>query len=169
MRDTDRTAFVATLNGLAAIKPNMRLTKEAIALWWRCMRHWRIEDFERAAEHLALTEEFAPSPYHFENLRRAGRPKAGEAWAAVLSAVRKGRHLETARPVVDGFTDCVVECIGGYVAIGMSTAENTHFLERRFAEHFDSLVDAELTREAVPQIASEPAPRRISGPRRLIG
>lgn len=172
MISSEKTEFTKQLLGLASVKPGKELTKAGIDIWWNAMNHWSLEDFKTAAALLARTVEFMPSPFHFEQLRKAGRPTSGEGWARALQWARTGGHRggpfvdDTLRP--DAMTDRTVAAIGGYEAIAMSPSEKTHFLERAFAEHFESIQDAADTRAAVPQIATEGTNvTSISGARRI--
>jgi hypothetical protein len=151
MQPEDKPKFLATLNGLAAIKPGAKLTAESLTLFWNALSHWSIEDFTAAASQLARTSEFMPNPYHFEQLRKAGRLTAGEAWASALEIARLGlyRHGHVHS---DPNTEAAVRAIGGYKAIAMSSTDQTPFLERRFAEHYAAISDAEDVRQAVPQL-----------------
>ena len=111
-------------------------------------------------------------PKDFENLRKAGRATAGEAWATAVAACgscHSAQGFTSGGTSGDPFIDRVVRAIGGYRAIAQCDTEKLHFLERRFAEHFESMQDAEDTREAVPQIASTFVPRlKNSGPRHAL-
>ena len=134
---------------MSAIKPGKDLTTEALDMFWAAMSSWTIEDFRAAANHLAANCEFMPNPYHFNQLRKAAKPTAGEAWAKVLDAVRHSTYANGIDPLIDR----AVRAIGGYRAVGMTTDDGLPFMERRFAEHFETIEDAESTRESVPQIA----------------
>lgn len=156
MTPKDKPDFIKQLIGLAAVKPGKDLTPEAYEIWWNAMQDWSLEEFKQAAAHLAKSVEFMPSPYHFEQLRKAGRPTAGEAWEkarkACGSAIQYGQvtHNGTCG---DPTIDAAVRAIGGYGVIAMCDTDKLHFLERRFAEHYESIQDAKDVREAVPQIA----------------
>ncbi len=159
MQPNDKPQFLAALNELAALKPGAKLTVEAYAGWWNALReHWTIDEFRSACAQLARTCEFMPNPYHFEQLRKAGRLTAGEAWAAVREIART-----RGTPHEDPRVNAAVHALGGYFAIGMTNTDQMPFLERRFAEHYESISDAEDTREAVPQIAGPPR-ARLNGP-----
>lgn len=164
MQPTDRQQFMKVLNGMAAIK-KMVLISESLDLWWACMVAWSIDDFKAAAAHLLTKCEFMPTPKDFEDLRKAGRPSAGEAWAKVLEHVRRGwyrytdggvGHYDREVPPNDPLIDSAVAAIGGYRAIAIHQESTLHFLERRFAEHYDSIQDSQEVREALPQIAQKP-------------
>lgn len=158
MQPTDRTEFVRILTGLATIKPNGKLTPEALDLWWNAMQHWGIDDFRSAASHLISSVEFMPSPFHFEQLRQAGRMTAGEAWGRVVAHARAGRYRteSLAADIERG-----VQAIGGWRAIAMSDESQLPFIERRFAEHFDAIRDAHDVRAAVPQLACPASPNLL--------
>lgn len=169
MTPADRKPFLEVVIGFAELK-GKQLSAPALELYWRSLQHWPLEDFRAAAEQLLRTCEFMPLPKDFEDLRKAGRPTVGEAWASVLAWVRNGNHRGL--PVLNGSSDYgrpdalaerAVRAIGGYTAIAMSETDKTHFLERRFAEHYEAMQDADEIRDELPQIAYSGAPR-LSGP-----
>jgi hypothetical protein len=152
MQSTDRVEFLKVLNGMAAMKKST-VVPESMDLWWACMADWSIEDFKAAAVHVLKTATFMPTPADFEELRKAGREKAGEAWDRAVrhassSAYRHG-------PLGDALIDQCVRVLGGYEAIARSDVSSLHFLERRFCEHFDSIQDAGDVRKSLPQIAKQ--------------
>ena len=176
MQTNDREQFLRVLNGMAAMKKT-QLTPESLDLWWACMADWDIADFKAAAIHVLKTTDFMPTPKDFEDLRKAGRMKAGEAWALVLDRVRKGssrwdydppklnsRFEPPDNPVIDA----AVRAIGGYQAIAMHEEATLHFLERRFCEHFESIGEAREIRAAVPAIAGPMAQLAQSAVKRLV-
>src|SRR5688572_1392913 len=148
MIEADKPEFCAALTELAALKPNAKLTPESYAAWWNAMQSWDLRDFRQACARLRDSMEFMPNPYHFEQLRKAGRLTAGEAWAAVREIARSG-----GAPHPDARVNAAVRALGGYRAIGMTNTDQMSWLERRFAEHYESISDAEDTREAVPLLA----------------
>lgn len=156
MQPTDAMPFRNTLVGM------MRMFREepdrfVLDAYWLALRDWDLADFESAAGHLMRTAKFMPRPEAFEALRLAGRPTAGEAWAEALDRVRRSNY-----PADDPHLNRVVRAIGGWKALAMTSDEGLPFLERRFAEHFETMQDAEDVREAVPQIAMTGA--RLAGP-----
>lgn len=171
MKPTDRKAFLEVVVGFAELK-GKQLSAPALELYWRSLQHWTLDDFRAAAEQLLRTCEFMPVPKDFENLRKAGRPTAGEAWIEVLHYARHGWSRwqgggvslnNTMQPPSDPLIDRAVRAIGGYEAIAMSPTDKTQFLERRFAEHYEAMQDADEIREELPQIAYGGA-SRLSGP-----
>lgn len=148
MAPHDKPQFLAVLNGLAAVKPGAKLTPEGLDVWWSSFANWTIEEFRAAAAQLAKSVEFFPNPFHFEQLRKSSRMTAGEAWARVLEVARSGGG-----EIEDPRISKAVRAIGGYNAIGMSKTDQTPFLERRFAEHYEQICDVEEVREAVPLLA----------------
>jgi hypothetical protein len=156
VNQTDRKDFAEIVLGFAELK-GKQLSAPAVELYWRSMQHWPLEAFREAAEQLLRTCEWMPTPKDFEDLRKAGRPTAGEAWErarkAAGSAIVCGQvtHNGTSG---DPFIDAVVRAIGGFGQIAMCETGKLHFLERRFADHFASMLEAADTRDAVPQITS---------------
>lgn len=149
MLPTDKPQFLSVLNGLAAIKPGAKITSEALDLWWASFADWTIDEFKSAAAHLAKSCEFFPNPYHFEQLRKAQEPTAGEAWAHVRAVARVGGSTSGNARV-----DRVARVLGGYAAIGRTNTDQMHFLERRFSEHYEAISNAQDVRQALPNLAS---------------
>lgn len=147
----DRAEFLRTLNGLAAIK-GKELTTEALSLWWSAMSRWTIEEFKQAASHLVSACQFMPSPFDFEQLRRAGEPTPSEAWGALLRGEQlSGRALRAA------------DLIGGQYAIRHTDVKELPFIERRFRSAYEELTDVERAREELPQLAAPTNPRLLAG------
>jgi hypothetical protein len=156
MTEDQKSAFVAALAELAALKPGAKLAKESYAAWWNIMReNWSLESFQGACIQLARDVEFMPNPYHFEQLRKSARLTAGEAWTKVLAVARSN-----GRTSGDPLIDKAVFALGGYRAIGMSETDKTHFLEKRFSEHYADIDVAIEIREALAELVSD-APNNI--------
>lgn len=177
MQQADFQRFKAVMNGMAKLYER-ELDAAVLDAYWLALRTWSLEDFETAAGQLMRTSKFMPRPADFEELRKAGRPTAGEAWARVLEFARKGYDRWDCGPpsrnnlpmLDDPLIQRAVAAIGGFDAIAMSRTDQTQFLEKRFCEHYESIQDADEIREAVPQIAFDDRPRLPpSGPRRLLG
>ena len=148
MDNNDRPEFVQVLNGLAAIR-RVDLTKEAYELWWQSMKDWPLDDFKDAAGYLLLNCQFMPTPYDFEQLRKKGEVSAHEAWSMAM------QHVEGAwRQGVlgDALTDRVVAMLGGYGVIALTHQEKLGFLERRFLDTYNDLLDTSVVREALPDL-----------------
>lgn len=161
MTPKNEPEFARIVTGLAAIKPGKALTPEGIALFWGAMQDWTIEEFRSAAAHLARSVEFMPNPYHFEQLRRASKPTAGESWAKAIAHAASSAYR--AGPLWDPIIDSCVEALGGYVAIAMTDTDKLHFLERRFCEHFEAKSDVDVARAALPNVTDR---RSVSGPKK---
>jgi hypothetical protein len=166
MKLENRKKFLEIVVGFAELKGKV-LSAPALELFWNSMQAWTIEEFQSAANHLITTCEFMPTPKDFEDLRRAGRPTAGEAWIEARNTIRVAgwAQIESSSfSCGDELIDRAVRAIGGYRAIAMCDSDKLHFLERRFAEHFEQMQDAGDTRDAVPQLAGERT-GRLTGPR----
>ncbi len=148
MDSNDQEEFLQVLNGLAAIK-SKELTKEAYELWWQSMRDWPIDEFREAAGFLLKNCQFMPTPYDFEQLRKKGRVSAHEAWAKALNhaegAYRKGA-------LGDALTDRAIAMLGGYSVIALTYKDKLGFLERRFLDAYNDLLDSGGVREALPDL-----------------
>jgi hypothetical protein len=170
MTENDFDSFSAVVVGFAELK-GKQLSAAAIRLYWGAMQNWNLQDFTAAAEQLLLTSEFMPTPKEFEDLRKAGRPTTGEAWIAARAAMRDASWSDIE---ASGFTcgnaliDRAVRAIGGYGAIGMCETDKLHFLERRFAEHYQDLEGVEDVRRVLPQLTGAEPAVRVTGPQRAI-
>lgn len=167
MLPTDRLEFVRVLNGLAAIK-RVDLTAEAIDLWWAAMARWSLEDFSASASHLVSSCQFMPSPFDFEQLRRASEPTAAEAWIEALSGCVNWRDPGQ---LPNGRIARAAAAVGGFRAIAMADMErDLPHVQRRFLEAYAELSDVESVRDALPQIAAPGSEsRRLPGGFKRIG
>ena len=156
MTPADRRQFAAILTGFAELK-GRHLSSAALDLFWHAMQDWSIEDFTRAANRLIRSCEYLPTPKDFEDLRNAGRQTTGEAWAQVLQHLKGGYRTGGLSPELDR----AVAALGGYRALAMMPSDQLHWQEKRFAEHFEDLRDAEDTRKAIPQIAAVASARGL--------
>jgi hypothetical protein len=159
MTDAEKPKFVAVLTELALLKPGAKLTSEAHRAWWNALREkWTMEEFRVAAAHLRDAMEFMPNPFHFEQLRKKTAITAGEAWnlarKACGSAIQSG-HVTHNGTSGNERIDRAVRAIGGFGVIAMCDTDKLHFLERRFAEHYEAISDADVARRVLPQIARE--------------
>jgi len=147
----DRPEFVRVLNGLAAIR-RVDLTKDAYELWWQCLKDWPVSDFKDAAGYLLKNCQFLPTPYDFEQLRKKGETSAREAWALALDhaggAWRKG-------VLGDAMTDRVIAMLGGYPVIALTSTDKLGFLERRFMDAYNDLLDTDGVRKALPDLTEK--------------
>jgi hypothetical protein len=163
---TDKPQYLAVLNGMAAIKKSP-LTPEAIELWWGCLADWTIEDFKAAAIEVLKRTSFMPSPKDFEDLRRAVRTTAGEAWDQAVSHAASSAYRQG--PLGDASIDLCVRGLGGYGAIARCEESALHYLERRFTEHYESISDSKDVRDSLPQIARLEGSRlRLNPTKRLL-
>lgn len=150
MLPSDRPEFLKVLNGIAAMK-SKPLAVEALDLWWLSMKDWPIDEFKAAASHLVKSCQFMPTPYDFEQLKRAAEPTAGEAWAKALASCACWRG---AIPSPGGRIDRAAKAVGGYYAIAMADRETAlPHVERRFKDAYAELADIDDAREALPEIA----------------
>lgn len=166
MIDADKAEFVKVVMGFAELK-GKQLSLPAIELYWRAMRDWPLEYFMVAAERLVKTSQFMPEPYHFDQLRKASRMTAGEAFAKVLAWARSGMYTVPAQTPEAILIDRVVQAMGGWGRITGHDPEKLHFLENSFVENFETISDATDTREALPQIAGPIHPRLAAGLKRI--
>jgi hypothetical protein len=156
VRPEDKTEFAQTVAAAAAHK-RMTLTPLDHRFWWEGMQDWTLPEFQAAMFRLIKTHDFMPTMKHFEDLRKAGRMTSGEAFAKALGWARDGSYKHPAKTPEAILIDRVVSALGGWSSIAGSDPDYVHFLEKRFAEHFETVVDVTDTREALPQIAGPTA------------
>jgi hypothetical protein len=169
MIDVDKVEFVKVVMGFAELR-GKNLSLPAVELFWAAMQDWELINFKAAAAHLLKTHDFTynlPGPKDFEDLRKAGRMTAGEAFAKALEWARTGAYRHPAQTPEAMLIDRVVQAMGGWGALCGSDPEKIHFTEKRFAEHYETIEDATDTRQALPQIAA-PVRARIAGGMKLI-
>lgn len=160
MTENDYDSFCEIVAGCAELK-GRQLSAPAIELYWRAMRHWSIEEFRQAAEHLLRRCAFMPEPKDFEDLRRAGRLTPGEAWLKALKHCSSG-EWSSGPPCDDPRVTAAARMIGGFRSMALCPIDKLGFLERRFCEHYADLEEVDDVRAALPQIAL--SSRRLSGP-----
>lgn len=162
MQATDANRFRDLLRGIGRVFCN---EPDAVILdaYWLALSDWDLDEFEQACGYLLQSAQFMPRPSDFTKLRKASRPTAGEAWVKVLAYARlngfavwdsgpPSENNPNARPT-DPVANQAVEAVGGYQAIAQSRTDQTHFIEKRFCEHYDAISDREDIRAAVPQLA----------------
>ena len=167
MQPIDRKAFLEVVIGFAELK-GKALSAPALELYWNALQHWPLVDFRAAAQHLIRTCEFMPTPKDFEDLRRASRPSAEEAWHLARGACQWTPTGYVERPGTDPLISKALRSIGGANALAMCDEDKLHFLERRFVQVYESLQDSNDTRQALPQIAGPAARPRLPGLRPLL-
>jgi hypothetical protein len=150
MVEADKTDFVKVVMGFAELK-GKQLSLPALELYWAALSDWDLIQFKAAAAHLLKTCEFMPTPKDFEDLRKAGRATAGEAFAIAVAHAASSAYRRGVTGV--DLIDRCVRMIGGYGAIAICDEDKLHFLERRFVEHYGALEDAEEVRHALPAIS----------------
>jgi hypothetical protein len=138
--------------------------------YWIALCDWEFQHFQAAAQRLMKTSKFMPRPSDFEDLRKAGRPTAAEAFAKAITWARSGIYTAPAKTPEAILIDRVVASLGGWIAITSYDQEKLHFLEKRFVENYEMIQDATDTREALPQItlhAPDLTPRLAADVKRL--
>jgi len=149
--DSDRSEFVRVLNALAAIK-GKDLTKDVYEIWWQVMKDWPIEEFRDAAGYLLKNCQFMPAPYDFEKLRKKSEVSAHEAWS--LALIHSDGHWRYG-VLGDALIDRVVAALGGYKVIALTSMDKLGFLERRFMDSYNDLLDTDSVRNALPDLTEK--------------
>lgn len=151
MQPEDRRAFLEIVIGFAELK-GRQLSAPALELFWNAMQGWTIHEFRAAANHIVRRCEFMPTPKDFEDIRRAQRPCASEAWETARKSLQWTVNGYTEHPDADPLVVQAMRSIGGAQAIAMCEVDKLHFLERRFCQVYESLQDSNDAREAVPML-----------------
>jgi hypothetical protein len=166
----DKKKFIEIILGFSELK-GRELSAAAYELFWNAMQHWTLEDFQLAANELVRTCEYMPGPKDFEDLRKAGRATAGEAFdlarRACGTAIQCGQVTHNGS-CGDPRIDAAVKAIGGYGVIAMCDTRNLHFLEKRFAEHYEAIGEVSDTRAALPQLAGTFRPALLDSKGKLV-
>jgi hypothetical protein len=153
MDNNDKSRFLKVLNGMAAMK-SKQLSNEAILLWWAALKDkWDIDDFEDAAAILITECQFMPSPYEFEQLRKANQTSKHEAWAIALAHCEGGwrRNPSCGYPLIDQ----AIANLGGYQTIALKPQDQLSFIERRFADIYEDMSATNDVRAALPNLSTD--------------
>lgn len=163
MQATDGKKFrelLRAMNRVLACQSGAELDNPMLDVYWLALRDWPMQDFEQACAHLLRTERFMPKPADFTDLRRAGEVTSGEAWARVVAHARdlpvSGGYLQ-GRASGDALLDAAARAVGGYRVVANASERDLQFLEQRFTEHFDEILDRSDVREALPQLTRDPS------------
>jgi hypothetical protein len=162
MNDSHKLEFSKILSGIAEIR-GKPLSRDAMSMYWLALHDWDIDDFRGAAAHLVSNSQFMPTPYDFEQLRKAGEPTAGEAWQQVRQAIKHRHHTD--QTSISPKIDKIVAIMGGWTVLGHTNTDEMHFREKRFAELWDEISDVENVRLALPAMAPANA---LEGPKRDV-
>lgn len=152
MQQADFQRFHAIMTGMAKVYER-EIDNPLLDAYWLALGDWSLGEFERGAATLMRTSKFMPRPADFNDLRKADRPTAGEAWARVLEHCKRGRYRDGSG--IDPEIDQAVRALGGYRAIAMTEVDQLRFVERRFAEHYGDIEGAQDARAA---LGLEPGP-----------
>lgn len=136
MIDTDKTEFARIMTGIAELfgKP---MTRELLSIYWMACSDLTLPQFKVAATNAAKTCEFMPKPRDFLANALAGELTSLEAWDIALHCVRTGRGMTDQRIIA------AANMIGGHRAIGDCYDKDLPFLEKRFREAYDTVLERE--------------------------
>lgn len=161
MLPDDRVRFVSELTALQCAVQCPPLTPEQIAVYWRALDDWTIDQFAEAVGFFIKTRTWRtiPLPGEFGEVRRqAGRITSGEAWDRVKRHVMHGNHRRGIK--LDPTTELAVLAAGGYHAIGMCDEWQLARKQEAFAKKYDEAHSTEQLRAALPS-AAQPALARM--------
>jgi hypothetical protein len=148
MQESDVTQFRNVIVGMGRMF-GQEIDALVLEMYWLALKGWELGEFKAAAAKLLGSAKFMPRPADFNELRNASRLTAGEAFAAAMAVARQSSQ-HRANTSGDARIDAAAAACGGYFAMGMNQTEKLGFLERRFAEHFESISDATEARELLP-------------------
>ena len=165
MNTDDFPRFRSVLAGMAKLYER-ELDGPLLDAYWLALGDWSLGDFEQASRRLMATSRFMPRPADYHELRKqAGAMTAGEAWAAALEHVRRGRHHDGIKAAPD--VERAVAAIGGWRALGHTPEDELRHVERRFAQHFGEISEATDVREELPRLAADNPVRKLLNFNRL--
>lgn len=152
MLATDFQRFKAVMAGMGKLYER-DIDSVLMDAYWLALRDWDLTDFEQAAGHLMASAKFMPKPSEFNDLRKAARPVVAEAWLTARKVWKSAAAVSGNRVTSgDPLTDRVIEAMGGYAVMAMSDTSKLHFQEKRFAELYESIQDANDVRQALPML-----------------
>lgn len=169
MQQSDFPKFQAVMAGMAELYQR-DLSQPLMDAYWLALRDWSLEEFQQAAGHLMANNTFMPRPADFNALRKASRPTPAEAWLKAVAASGKSwtpQGFTGSASCGDPLIDKAVRALGGYGVIAECDTDKLHWFEKRFAEIYDDMQDAEDVRESVPMIAGPSQVKRVEGPKKL--
>jgi hypothetical protein len=156
----DYPEFCAIIGGFAELR-GKELSAPALALYFRAMQDWLIEDFREAALYLLKNCEWMPLPHHFEALRKKGKRTADEAWSIALAACSS---WSTSNTCGDAVIDRVVATIGGYQTIAHANVETAlPHVQRRFLTAYEEISQATDVRATLTQLPNHDEARALLG------
>jgi hypothetical protein len=143
MQQADFARFRNVMAGLAELYQR-ELSNTLLDVYWLALRDWSLAEFEAGAGKLMKTAQFMPRPADFNDLRKAALPTAGEAWASVLTHLRGGyRDGSGLTPEIDR----AIRSLGGYRTLAMLPVDELQWQEKRFAQHYGEMAEADHKRE----------------------
>lgn len=162
MQQADFQKFKAVMAGMGRVF-GAEIDTVILDAYWLALREWPLDEFEQAASHLLANNTFMPKPADFTKLRKAGEQTAGEAWAEVRAALRRMDYSNP--PQISPRIDRVIRAMGGYRDLALANTDSLPFREKRFAELWEELGEAEAVRVALPSFMEQP--KKLSGPQRV--
>jgi phosphoglycolate phosphatase-like HAD superfamily hydrolase len=139
MKEQDRTEFVRIMNGTAVVYGSS-LTPEALGIWWNAFHEWTLDQFREGMSAAVTRTAFMPRPADVFDIRRAARPTAGEAW----EIAGQGR---------DELADRALSIATQGRYFGHIDFEEHQWIQKRFLQVYDDLLDVEQSREVARQLA----------------
>lgn len=136
MIDTEKAEFARIMTGIAELfgKP---MSRELLSIYWMACSDLDLQQFKAAATKAAKTCEFMPKPRDFLAHALDGEMSSLEAWDVALYCVRNGRPMRDPRVIA------AANLVGGHKAIGDCYDKDLPFLERRFREAYDEVIERE--------------------------
>lgn len=159
MQPTDFQAFKQIMSGMGRV---FGVESDSVILdaYWLALKSWPLAEFEQAAAHLLGKCQFMPKPADFTALRKAANATTGEAFNKAMLLARRAPPRELpSLSSGDAAIDAAVRAIGGYTELGNCESGKLHFLERRFAEHYETISEVEETRQAIPLLSNGSLPQ----------
>jgi hypothetical protein len=152
MQSTDFERFHALLIGMGELY-GKDISTPLLDAYWVSLRDWELADFESACGHLMAHATFMPRPAEFTALRQAGRETAGEIFAGIRRYIEYSPYGYTLAANTPRAVAAAIRAMGGADAYAMCDVDKLPFLEKRFCQHYEEIIEHEETREELPKIA----------------
>ena len=159
MNDSDKKDFAITLGELQ-MKCQGELSKEKLSAYWAELKDYPLAMIQAACKQLARQRGrifFPAVGEFFEVLEGSAETNAQEAWAQVLGTIgRGGYHANNPPQFDDPRIARALMVIGGYKQVCLTPYDEQQWLQKRFAEAYET-ADCSYQREEIKQISRDEA------------
>ncbi len=150
MNSADRQEFFETVAAMGLMH-GCKLDAPELRLWFELFAQtWTLAEFREAAAYLLQTSRWMPKPAEFFELREGATPDPAKAWGTVIDHAR-GTWRQS-RTCGDPIADSVVQTLGGWFALAMSTERDLAFRRREFVDTYRDFAERDQVVNALPDL-----------------